>query len=45
MDLAEVLKKVKVVPVAAVSSVEKALKISELLSKHSINLIEVTLRT
>lgn len=44
-DLKEALQKARLVPVAAFSSVDAALKVSEILLKFSLPLIEITLRT
>jgi 2-dehydro-3-deoxyphosphogluconate aldolase / (4S)-4-hydroxy-2-oxoglutarate aldolase len=45
IDLLEILKKNKVVPVAVFSDINKAKKTAELLLKNSIGLLEITLRT
>lgn len=44
-DLVSVLKKNRVIPVAQFDDRASALKTAELLQKHSINILEITLRT
>lgn len=45
INLLEILKKYKVIPVAVFGEVKGALKTAELLEKNSIHLLEITLRT
>ncbi len=45
LNLHEILSKNKIIPVAIFNDISKALKITELLLKNSINIIEITLRT
>lgn len=45
MEFKQVLSDVKVVPVCVFDEVDGALKTAELLVKHNVNIIEVTLRT
>ncbi len=44
-DLVSILKKNRVIPVAQFDNLQSALKTAELLVKHSINILEITLRT
>jgi len=44
-DLVSILKKNRVIPVAQFDDLQSALKTAELLQKHSINILEITLRT
>ena len=45
MDFKKLLSEVRVVPVCVFDEVDGALKTAELLLKHNVNIIEVTLRT
>lgn len=45
MDFKKILSEVRVVPVCVFDNTEGALKTAELLLKHNVNIIEVTLRT
>lgn len=45
IDLVTVLKKNRVIPVAQFDDAQSALKTAELLQKHSIGILEITLRT
>lgn len=45
MDFKKLLSEVRVVPVCVFEDVDRALKTAELLLKHNVNIIEVTLRT
>jgi len=45
MDFRKLLTGLKIVPVCVFDGIEGALKTAELLVKHSVNIIEVTLRT
>ncbi|HNW28568.1 MAG TPA: bifunctional 4-hydroxy-2-oxoglutarate aldolase/2-dehydro-3-deoxy-phosphogluconate aldolase [Spirochaetota bacterium] len=44
-DLVSILNKNRVIPVAQFDDLQSALKTAELLQKHSINILEITLRT
>lgn len=45
MDLREIFKKIRIIPVSVFDDVTSALKTAEILLKHKVNVIEVTLRT
>ena len=45
MELREILRKIRIIPVSVFEDVTSALKTAELLVKHKVNVIEITLRT
>ncbi len=45
MELREIFRKIKIIPVSVFEDVTSALKTAEILIKHKVNVIEVTLRT
>lgn len=45
MELRETLRKIRILPVSVFEDITSALKIAELLAKHKVNVIEITLRT
>ncbi|MFH0977231.1 MAG: bifunctional 4-hydroxy-2-oxoglutarate aldolase/2-dehydro-3-deoxy-phosphogluconate aldolase [Spirochaetota bacterium] len=45
INLLEILKKSKVIPIAVFSDINNAIRTAELLLKNSVNLLEITLRT
>jgi len=45
MELREIFRKIRIIPVSVFENTESALKTAELLAKHRVDVIEVTLRT
>ncbi|PKL38116.1 MAG: 2-dehydro-3-deoxyphosphogluconate aldolase [Spirochaetae bacterium HGW-Spirochaetae-1] len=45
MELMEILRKTKIIPVAVLENTDDACRVAELLLKHDLSVIEVTLRT